>query len=309
MNIAVVGVGGVGGYFGGKLTQLLRIESDLRIYFVARNRHLEEIRKNGLILDTDEGQMICRPTLATDDISELPVLDLCIIAVKSYDLEDVLTGLRTKVSDSTIILPLLNGVDIYERIRTTVTNGIVLPACVYVGTHVERPGKVVQRGGVCTIIFGKDPMHDSDVTVMTDLMKKANIRFGLSNDPHIEIWKKFVFIASFGLVTADHDKTIDEVLSSEELSTLVRNVMEEIVDIAHEKGIPLPTSVIDDTFAKAKGFPKGTKTSFQRDYEVRGKNDERDLFGGAILRMGERYGRRTEKTRCIYESLQERKAV
>jgi 2-dehydropantoate 2-reductase len=309
MNIAVVGVGGVGGYFGGKITQLLRTEPDLKIYFVARNQHLEEIKKNGLILDTDEGQMICRPTLATNDISELPVLDLCIIAVKSYDLDEVLTGLKTKVTDSTIILPLLNGVDIYERIRSIIINGIVLPSCVYVGTHVERPGTVVQRGGVCTIVFGKDPMNDGDITVMTDLMNKAGIRFSLSNDPYAEIWGKFVFIASFGLVTANYDRTIGEVLQSEELSSQVKDIMKEIVDIAHEKRIPLPTTIIADSVAKARSFPIGTKTSFQRDYENPSKKDERDLFGGAIIRMGEQLRVKTESTRTVYDSLQRRKAI
>jgi 2-dehydropantoate 2-reductase len=92
MDIAVIGVGGVGGYFGGKLTQLLNDGTDLRIFFIARNQHLEEIRRTGLLLDTDDGVLRCNPTLATDDISVLPPLDLCLIAVKSYDLEDVLTG-------------------------------------------------------------------------------------------------------------------------------------------------------------------------------------------------------------------------
>lgn len=306
MKIAVIGVGG---YFGGKLTQLLPNDPDLEIYFVARNEHLEEIKRNGLILDTEEGQSVCRPTFATDDISELPALDLCIIAVKSYDLNGVLRGLSANVSDSTIILPLLNGVDIYERIRSVIAKGTVLPSCVYVGTHVERPGKVVQRGGACNIVFGKDPKHDSDLTVMTDLMKKANIRFSMPNDPYVEIWGKFVFIASFGLVTANYDRTIGEVLRSEELSSQVKNIMKEIVDIALGKHILLPTSTIDDSFAKARSFPYGTKTSFQRDYENPCKKDERDLFGGAIVRMSEELQMKAEATRTVYDSLQRRKAI
>ena len=219
MNIAVIGVGGVGGYFGGKLTQLLRDDPDLKIFFIARGNHLVEIRKNGLLLDTDEHQIICKPTLATDDISELPALDLCLITVKSYDLEDVLIRLKPKITGSTIILPLLNGVDIYERIRSIIGNGNVLPSSVYVGTHIERPGKVTQRGGACTIVFGKDPRNGNDITVLTDTLKRANIRFSLSENPYVEIWGKFAFIAPFGLVTACYDRTIGEVMESEELSS------------------------------------------------------------------------------------------
>src|SRR4030042_2574149 len=160
MNMAIIGIGGVGGYFGGKLTQLLKDDKDLNIYFIARNRHLTEIKKNGLILDTDEGQLTCVPTSATDNISELPLLDLCLICVKSYDMENILVQLKSKITDKTMILPLLNGVDIYERIRSVIRNGVVFPSCVYVGTHIEKPGKVTQRGGTCTIHFGKDPEND-----------------------------------------------------------------------------------------------------------------------------------------------------
>jgi 2-dehydropantoate 2-reductase len=117
MNIAVIGIGGVGGYFGGKLTQLLKDDKNINIYFIARNQHLSEIKKNCLILDTDEGIITCIPTLAMDNIAELPKLDLCLICVKSYDLEKVLFEIKSKITDKTMILPLLNGVDIYERIR------------------------------------------------------------------------------------------------------------------------------------------------------------------------------------------------
>ena len=118
MNIGVIGIGGVGGYFGGKLTQLLKDDKDLKIFFIARTQHLNEIKKNGLILDTEEGITTCIPTLATDDISELPQLDFCLICVKSYDLKNILIQLKPKIADNTMILPLLNGVDIYERVKS-----------------------------------------------------------------------------------------------------------------------------------------------------------------------------------------------
>ena len=98
MNIGIIGIGGVGGYFGGKLTGLLGQYKDLKIYFVARNKHLEEIKKNGLILSTiEKGETICRPTMATDDIDELPELDLCFLCVKSYDFNSVLKAVKTKL--------------------------------------------------------------------------------------------------------------------------------------------------------------------------------------------------------------------
>jgi 2-dehydropantoate 2-reductase len=307
MNIAVIGIGGVGGYFGGKLTQLLTNIKDLNIYFAARGQHLLEIQKNGLILDTDEGIMVCKPTLATDNISELPDPDLCLVCVKSFDLDNVLIKLKEKISSNTMILPLLNGVDIYERIRNIIHNGVVFPSCVYVGTHIERYGKVMQRGGACTIFFGKDPKNDYFDPEIFNLFKKSNIKYQWQENPYIEIWNKYIFVAPFGLVTANFNKTIGEVLASDELSNYVRSIMNEIIGIAKKKGIALSPDTVKDVFEKAKGFPYETKTSFQRDIENTGKPDEREIFGGSIISMGNELGIPVNATNEIYNSIQKKK--
>lgn len=303
MNIAVIGTGGVGGYFGGKLTQILSQENNLNVFFVDRGIHLEAIQNNALFLDTDEGSFVCKPTLATDNISILPTVDLFIICVKSYDLKAVLTDLKDKVMDSTMILPLLNGVDVYERIREVISQGAVFPSCVYLGTHIEKPGKVVQKGGTCTIHFGKDPENDFFNPEIFEIFNKANVKYEWTDNPYTEIWSKFIFIASFGLVTACYDKTLGEVLQSEKLSQYVKNIISEIYQIAQKKKIPMPDDIQTVSYEKAKKFPFETKTSFQRDYEIKNKPDERDLFGGTILRLGKEYGIETGTTQMIYDSL------
>jgi 2-dehydropantoate 2-reductase len=307
MNLSIIGMGGVGGYFGGKLAQLLKDDKNMNINFISRGRHLEEIQKNGLILDADGAEMVCRPSLATDRIQDLPPQDLCLVCVKAYDLDNAMRLIKPRIKDSTMLLPILNGVDIYERIRAVISNGIVFPSCVYIGTHIEKPGKVVQKGGAGTIIFGKDPANDFTPEVVFDLFNKAGIKYKWTKDPYAEIWGKYVFIASFGLVSADSGKTLGEILRSAELSKSVGNIMAEIVEIAGRKRIDLPKNIIEDTFAKAKTFPAETKTSFQRDFEASGKPDERDLFGGAVIRMGKLSGAKTEATEAVYRSIMEKK--
>lgn len=309
MNIAIIGIGGVGGYLGGKLTQLIKDEKELNIFFFARNQHLNEIKKNGLILDTDEGIITCVPTLATDNLSELPELDFCLICVKSYDLKNILVQLKSKITAKTMILPILNGVDIYERVRAIIKNGIVFPSCVYVSTHIEKPGKVTQRGAACTIHFGKDPNNDYVNPEIFEILKKANINYNWTDNPYVEIWSKFIFIASFGMVTANYNKTIGEVLQSEELSRDVKNIMKEIYNIALQKNVSLPATIIEDSYTKGNKFPFETKTSFQRDYENTDKPDERDIFGGTIIRLGEQLGVKTEATKKIYYSIQKNKVI
>lgn len=326
MNVGVIGVGGVGGYFGGKLTQLLKkqeYEENLKIFFVARNQHLKEIKKHGLILDAvtdgdsendpvnNDREMTCYPTLATDKISDLPPLDLCLICVKGYDLQNVLVPLKPKISENTMILPLLNGVDIYERIRSVITTGIVYPSCVYVGTHIERPGKVTQRGGTCTIHFGDDPKNNiaqrSVDPKLFELLDQAKIKYNWSENAYTEIWSKYIFIAAFGTVTANFNKTVGEVMASKELSRYVKGIMGEIYRIAEAKKVSLPETIIEESYLKGLKFPFDTKTSFQRDYEQMEKSDERDLFGGAIIRMGEKLDIPTETTALIYQSIQSQK--
>lgn len=303
MNIAVIGIGGVGGFFGGKITQLLKGESGLNVHFIARGLHLEEIRRNGLLLDTDDGEFICRPTSATDDISVLPEIDLCLVCVKSYDLEKAMIKLKEKVNDKTMILPLLNGVDIYERIRSVIKNGVVFPSAVYIGTYIERPGKVTQRGGACKILFGKDPSNDYAAPALFNLFDSAGIKYELSGNPYTAIWSKFIFIAPFGLVCARHNKTIGEVMKSDGLTEIVKDIMREISSIAAKKGIELPSDIIDKTYISARNFPFDTKTSFQRDVENVNKPDERDLFGGAIIRMGKEIGVATPVTEAVYNEI------
>src|SRR5690242_7951795 len=111
-NIAVIGVGGVGGYFGGKLCRLQNDGSGLTVAFVARGEHLRAIQKSGLQLNSEsDGELIWRPSLATEDCRDLGQVDLCLICVKEFDLPGAVARLAPLVCENTILLPLLNGVD------------------------------------------------------------------------------------------------------------------------------------------------------------------------------------------------------
>ena len=302
-NVAVIGVGWVGGYFGGKLCN----SSNLNISFVARGEHLRAIQLHGLLLSTDaDGEFVCKPALATDRISSLPAPDLVLLCVKEFDLRAALLDLAPLIHAQTIILPLLNGMDVYDRIRKIIPNGIVLPACVYVGTHIERPGKVTQRGGACKILFGPDPKRSEfDPKPLLQLFADANIKCEWTHKVQEEIWTKFIFICGFGTVTAVHNKTVGEVFEDETLRAEVATVMQEIVSLANASGVKLPPAVIDKSLAKSKNFPFETKTSFQRDFERADKPDERDLFAGAVVANATPLHLDVPKTRELLNHLNE----
>jgi len=307
-DIWIYGVGGVGGYFGGKLAYSIKRshETDKRVFFIARGEHFDAIKQNGLILNTAEQNGIrCIPYQATDKIETVPDPDLCLLCVKSYDLDSTVRSLAGKVKDKTIVIPLLNGIDIHERVRAILKAGMVLPACEYVGTHIEKPGTVTQKGAPGIILCGNDPAfkgfnHDPLITLFND----GNIKFNWVDDPFPAIWEKFIFIAAFGLVTAYSEKTLGEVTADPELQGLVEKIMDEIVAIAWKKGISLPAGIVETSLGKANNFPFETKTSYQRDIETKGKGNEGDLFGGTIIRMGKAVGIPTPVTQRVYEQIE-----
>jgi len=307
-RVCVCGVGGVGGYFGGSIARAFSRDPAPKreAFFIARGAHLEQIRRHGLILNTSREQgIVCTPALATDDLADVRPPDLCLICVKSYDLDELVVVLRERIARDTIVIPLLNGVDVCERIRRNLPSGILLPACVYVGTHVERPGVVAQKGADGVIVCGPDPDRtDFDPAPLVRLFDEVGVSFQWQEDVRCAIWTKYVFIAAFGLVTAHTGQSIGGVLVDHHAVQTAREIMSEIVAIARAKSIALPASVVEDAVAKAAAFPPETRTSYQRDIETRGDRNEGDLFGETLLRLGESLGIPTPVTRTIHTEIE-----
>lgn len=304
MKICFFGVGGVGGYFGTLVTKKFTEKHD--VFFIARGLHKDAINAQGLTLKKSGGEELINvsPKLCTDTVRDLPVCDIVVLSVKAYDLEHAASEIAKISNENTLILPLLNGVDIYERIRTQISTGVVLPSCVYVGTHIESPGVIYQKGGSCKISLGKDPMYPEIYPeTLLSLLKDSSIDFDWEDQVQTSIWSKYMFIAAFGLVTAAYGKTLGEILSDPELSELTKSIMIEIEQIAKKLNIPLDTDIVETSFLKAKGFPYETKTSFQRDVELKGKTNEGDLFGGTLIRYGKELDVATTNTETVYDTL------
>jgi 2-dehydropantoate 2-reductase len=318
-NILVVGIGGVGGYFGGLLARYCgeskeadggkaaASQQTAKITFVARGAHLRAIQEDGLLLNTaGQSGLLCRPDRATEVVQQEAPPDLCLVCVKGYDLDEVSSRLAATVSGNTVIMPLLNGVDIRERIRRRVKTGIVLPACVYVSATIDRPGVVTQMGMPGLLISGRDPDHrEYDPSEVVRLFERAGVTVNYEQDPYPAIWGKYLFIVSFGLVTAWADKPFGAVLEDRELYALVRGIMEEIRAVAAKGGVELEEGIIQSSLGKAENFPFETKTSYQRDVK-KGARNEGDLFGGTTLRLGRELGVPTPISERLYREIEER---
>lgn len=306
MNICFFGVGGVGGYYGTLLTQYFNETGKGNIYFIARGKHKNAILEKGILLKKDGGkeEILVKPFFCSDTVNDLPVFDIVVVSVKGYDLERVTKEVSKITNKNSIILPLLNGADIYERMRQHLRKGYILPSCLYLGTHIESPGVIFQKGGSCQISIGKDPSYPEFYPEkLINLFKNAEILIEFFEDVNIEIWTKYIFIASFALVTATYDKSIGEVANDPDLGILVKNIMKEIALIAKALKIELPPDIIETSFSKANQFPFETKTSFQRDVEVKGRQSEWDLFGGTVIRYAERFNIPANNTKTTLDKL------
>jgi len=307
VNIAILGVGGVGGYFGAKICRA-REALGAQVYFLARGAHLAAIRDRGLTVRTSsEGAIHCRPTLVTADVEELPALDACLVCVKGYDLKRVVERLAPRVSPATEIVPLLNGIDIEDRIRAALPDALIHPGCVFIATHLEKPGLVVQDGGPRRILYGRTRAEIREASLLAEVFAASSINHERYEDIRPALWTKFMFIAPFGMVTACFDRTLGDVMASDELGSSVRAVMAEVGAIAAAMGVALPATIVEDSFRKGADFPPTTRTSFQRDVAVPDRPDERDLFGGTIIRLGERHGVATPRTRELEAAIDARK--
>jgi len=308
-RICVFGVGGVGGYFGGSLAHNMHggKGSGYEIYFVARGPHLNAIRIHGLKVITPTKTFIARPTLAADDIRRIPAPDLILLCVKSYNLDTAVRKIKSNVHENTVIIPLLNGVDIYDRIRAQMDSCIILPACAFVGTHIQSPGVIKQNGGG-TITLGRDPRHpEFTARNVIDFFNRMGTNYKWNDDPFPAIWEKYIFIAAFGLVSVHTGKTLGEIMEDSAARDMVRSIMVEVSNLAKGKGISLPSNVVEESLNKANKVPRETKSSYQRDVESGKRANEGDIYGGAIIRMGEELGVATPVTAAVYSEIQKRK--
>jgi len=302
-NICFIGVGGVGGYFGGIIAAKASHTSlfpGLKVVFIARGDHLKAIKKNELFLylDAEDTPLICRPAMATDNVSDVNNIDVFFIASKSYDLNNILVMIKKKVKNNTIIIPLMNGIDIYNRIRSIIPGGIVLPACVYVSSYISRPGEIRQIGLPGRIVLGEDPHHPGFTPDwLLSLLDEMNVLYSWEQDPYPKIWEKYVLICSFALISSYYDKPLGALLENSSLLAEFIQHMEELCSIAQGLQIRIPEDLPVKIIELLKKYPYETESSYQRDLRKGKKRDEGDLFSYTIIRLGDELGIPTPLTK------------
>ena len=299
-NIVVMGLGGVGGYFGGmfalNITTNWRDKRDLT--FIARGAHLEAIKANGLTLKLwNQDPVVCIPKMVTDSVLKLPYINFLLLAVKNYDLEDALHQVESRLNSDTVIMPLMNGVDVYDRIKAIAKKSIVLPSCVYISSKIECPGVVKLQGDIVKVYSGPDPQRtDYDGQEIQAFFQNMGLKLYWNANPFEPIWRKFLFVSPFALVTGATGKTMHQAWEDPELNASLLTIMSEIQAIADKRGINLTSYDIDYAMRIGENIHPAAKTSLQLDIENKKGRMELEALGGVLVKLGNECGVPTPET-------------
>ena len=298
MKIAVVGTGGVGGFFGGLLA---RAGHD--VAFIARGAHLQAMRAHGLVVERPQDSFAIAPAHATDEPAEVGVVDLVLLCVKSYDLAAAFAIMRPLVGQQTRVLTLQNGVEAPDLGAELFGAQAVLPGLVYCEVAVKQPGVIFQASQVQRIVLGeRNGARTPSAGAIADCFAKTGVDTTLSENVLGALWTKFCFICAMGGCTTLARCTLGALLADDEGRRLLETVMNEVRAVGDAYGVRFDADPVAAGMANAARFPFETKSSMQRDLE-RGGRLEIEALNGAAVRLGHALGVPTPANQAIYAAL------
>jgi len=288
VRIAVVGIGGVGGYLAGRLANRFPPGSEHQVLFVEKNPpHLEALKKDGLRLLAKDGDATVRPSLATDSPAELGIVDAALFCTKGYDLLEAARMMRPAVAADTIAIPPGNGVGNADMVREGLGKGDVLSACIYISTHIQSHGVVEQMAGPRKFFFGNPNGALEPYRALEAVFVAAGLNVELTPNILREVWSKYIFVEPLSVLTSLYSVPQGGVLDDTAKRAQVQGMMSEVLALAVRSGVSLPGDIVEQSMAKADGFPYETKTSMQLDFEHGRPTEVETMIGYAVRKARE----------------------
>jgi len=287
MRIAIVGAGGVGGYFGGRLA-----EAGADVVFLARGAHLDALRTRGLRILSPKGDVHLPRVDATEDTARIHGADVVLFAVKLYDAETASRALPEIVrngSHDAVVIPLQNGVEGVDIVSRAVGPAHTAGGTCYVSAVIAEPG-VIRHTAMDHLIFGElDRTRSPRLTCLLDACSGASFQSTFSADIQVDIWTKFVRLSVFAGMTCVTRAPMGVTVRHPELFDMLKAAVGEGLAVAHAKGIQVPPSTVEDVAKAYRALPPEAKSSMLEDLE-RGRRLELPWLSGAVLRLGREVG-------------------
>lgn len=298
MRIVVFGTGGVGGYFGGRLA--LAGED---VTFIARDKHLEAIKNNGLQVHSMCGDFTISPAQVTDTPADVGRADIILIAVKAWQLEEVAQAIHPLIGPDTCVVPLLNGVEAPAILEASLGKEPVLGGLCWIVSFIAEPGVIRHTGVEPHIIFGEmDNRQSQRVERLYQAFVYAGIKAEVPQDITVAMWEKFVFIASISGVGGVTRVPVGVMRTLPQTRQMIEHAVDEIIAVGWEHDVRLPEDIFQRTMHVIDSMPAENTLSMQRDI-VSGRPSELESQNGAVVRLGKEVNLTTPINTFIYHSL------
>jgi len=298
MKIAIMGTGGVGGYYGGLLAQ-----KGHDVNFIARGEHLKAIQENGLQVKSIFGDFHIQPAQAADDLAQIGPVDLVVFCTKTYSIDKAAEQIKPLVGDNTTVLPLENGIDAAERIGAVVGMQHLLGGATWISSAVAAPGIIKQVSQFRRVVLGE---LDGQVTARAQMVHKAFEETGITAELSENIlkilWTKFVFISMASSLGSLTRLTIGQYRSVLETRVMMNSLMKEVEAVARAQGVELDEDVVQKSMDFTDNASPQIKPSMQLDVEA-GRRSEIEAMIGVIGRKGREVDVPTPVADMVYAAL------
>lgn len=298
MKIAVIGAGGVGGAFGAALAH-----AGAEVTFVARGAHLQAMREQGLRIDSPRGNTHLTPTRATDDPATIGPVDFVMFCVKLWDVESAGERIRPLIGPDTAVITFQNGIDAHERLIPILGARAVMPGVAQISATIAEPGVVRQVGTFMRLVFGEaEGGKSARGEAFLAMCQKAG--FDATHSPHImvDLWMKFIMLASNASITAATRKPLGVLREDAEIATLFERTYAEVVAVGRAKGIAIPEDAVQKGLAFNRNAPPTMMASMAHDL-IRGNRIELPWLGGKVVALGRELGVPTPVHEVLYQVL------
>lgn len=298
MRIAVIGVGAVGGYFGGRLA-----EAGEDVTFVARGATLEALEAKGLIVESINGDFTINPARTTSDPAIVGPVDLVLFGVKAWQLAEAARSGLPMFGPDTVALPLQNGVEGPEALAGVVGRHRVLGGLCKIFVQVAEPGHIRHLGVEPSIDFGELDGHVSPrAEAIRAAFEAAGVRIRIAEHIEAAMWEKFLFIVATSAVGAVTRATLGELREVPESRAVLEESMREIWRLARARDVPVTDGIVDRVMAFVDGLPEEATASMQRDI-MAGRPSELEAQSGAVVRLAAEVGFDVPVNSVLYGAL------
>jgi 2-dehydropantoate 2-reductase len=305
VRIAIIGAGGVGGYFGGRLAQ-----TGHDVTFIARGATLEALRTSGLRVDSPLGDFTIAPVNATYDPASVGQVAAILMAVKGWQIPEAAASVKPMLGEDTMVVPLENGIDAPEVLAELLGPRHVVGGLCAIVSYIVAPGHIRHAASEPIVMFGElDQRHSERVERLRAAFAEAGVHVEVPPDIRRSMWSKFLFIATLSGVGALTRVPVGVWRADPELRAIADRSLREVSQLATAKGVDLGPDAVERTWQRYDGMAPDSTSSMQRDI-MEGKPSELDAQLGAIVRLARESGVAVPVTAMIYHALapQERRA-